>query len=216
MICINYTFSQNLNGKYFEDSDYIEFKNDSAIFKISSNGGLIVYLHGTGTYKIINKFLLIKTSNYNGYKSYHEITEKTNVFPLIKVLDPESKPIMGVNITLIDKKGDFLSGTMTNENGQATFENNKNADKIKLALVGYDIYKIDYSAEYNYKIVLMDYETIENRSVVFKIDSLNSDALNLTLLSTDFKSKGEIKRDLIKLERKKKKHKFRERVFRKK
>jgi len=61
----------------------------------------------------------------------------------------------------------------------------------------------------------MDYKIIENRAVVFKINSINPDTLNLTLLSTDFKSKGERKKDLTKLERKSRKYKFRERILRK-
>ena len=214
LVCLNYTFSQKIDGKYFENSDYIEFKNDSADFKISSSSGL-TNLHGAGVYDVIDEFLLIMTCYYKGLNSCYEKTKKENGLSQITVVAPDNKPIIGVNLILTDKKGTLLFSTATNEDGQATFKNAENADKLILALIGYDTYTIDYSDNFDYQVILMDYEVIENETVVFKINSINPDTLNLTLLSTIFKSKGNRKKDLIKIERKYRKYKFKERLLRK-
>ncbi len=204
-------FSQNLNGKFCNESDFIEFKNDSVNFKIGSNGGLTIDLCGNGIYKITNDFLLIKTLDFKGLETHIEKIKSKDKLIDFTVLDIENNAILGVNITLTDNKGKFLSGTSTDENGHASIERNKNADKINISLVGYDNYTMEYSDFFDYKLKLVSYVIIENKTVVFKINSMNSSFLNLTLLSTNFKGSTDRKSELVKLEKKSSKYQSRER-----
>ncbi|MCB0515824.1 MAG: carboxypeptidase-like regulatory domain-containing protein [Chitinophagales bacterium] len=213
LTCLNYTFSQELAGKYLDNTDYIEFNKGTANFIISNNGGLYTDLSGNGKYNIIDNFLLIETDAYKGHNSHSAKTKKANNLSQITVVDANDKPIMGVSLILTDYTDHFLFGTTTNEHGQALIENSENDNQLNLSFVGYDSYTIDYASDFDYKIVLMDYEVMENNMVVFKINSMNRDSLNLTLLSTDFKPKGLIKKDLTKLERKSRRYKYRERVL---
>jgi hypothetical protein len=208
-------FSQNLNGKFCDKSDYIDFKNDSVSFKISSNGGLIVDLCGNGVYKITDEFLLIKTLDFKGTDSRFDKIKNQDKLIDFTVFDIENNAIFGVNISFTDNKGKILSGMSTDENGYASIEMNKNADKINLSLVGYDNYTIAYSDFFDYKVKLVNYVIIENKTVVFKINSMNSGFLDLTLLSTDFKWSPDIASELVKLDKKSSEYKSRERRLKK-
>ncbi len=205
--------AQKIEGKYSNGFDYMEFKDDSVNFKIKSNGGLVINLRGAGTYIINDGFLLIRTGSLNGLHSYVEKSKGTKGFITFKVFDSENKPLFGVNITLTDKNNNFLFGTATNEMGQAKMVNAENAAKINFSLVGYETYSTDYSGNFNYKLYLSDYEVIENSTTVFKINLMKSDTLNLTLLSTNFPGNKTKKSDLVKLEKKARKFKYRERIL---
>jgi len=215
LIIYNNIFGQQLEGKFTEDSDFIEFNNDSVDFKMCSNGGLKVDLYGNGIYKITDEFLLIETFDFKGSGSHNKKIKNEGKSLLFTILDKNNTAIAGVSITLTDKNGKHLSGTVTDKNGQASILKNKSAYKISLSLVGYDNYTIDYSDTFNYIVNLMDYETIENSIVVFKINSINPDNLNLILLSTDFSGNIERKSDLQKLEKKSNKYKYRKRLLKK-
>jgi hypothetical protein len=208
-------FSQNLNGKFCDESDFIEFKNDSVNFKIGSNGGLIVDLCGNGVYKITDEFLLIKTLDFKGTGSRFDTIQNLDKLIDFTVLDIENNAIFGVNISFTDNKGKILSGMSTDENGYASIEKNKNVDKINLSLVGYDKYTIEYSDFFDYKVKLVNYVIIENSTVVFKINSMNSSLLDLTLLSTDFECSTDKASGLVKLDKKSSKYKSRERRLKK-
>ncbi len=210
---MNNLSAQKIEGKYSEDSDYMKFQDDSVDFKIKSNGGLVIDLKGTGTYNVTDGFLLIKTNNFNGLHSHFEKTKDANGLLTFTILDLANKPINGVNVTLTDNKNNFLYGTVTNDMGQATIANNDNAAKINFSLVGYDTYSIEYSGDYNFKVNLMDYQIIENSTIVFKINSLKPDTLNLVLISTNFLGNAAKGNDLVKLEKKSQKYKYRERVL---
>lgn len=207
----NDVFSQQLGGKFTDGYDFIEFKNDSVDFKLESNGGLIMDLRGNGIYKLSNEYLLIKTFDFKGFDSHCEKIKNESESIQFTILDPNNTAIYGVNIIFTDNKGKFLSGTVTDKNGQASIAKNENACKINLSLVGYDTYTINYSDNCDYRVNLMDYKIIENKTVVFKINSSDSDILNLTLLSTDFTGNTERKSDLVKLEKKSNKYKYRKR-----
>ncbi len=203
-------FSQNLNGKFCDESDFIEFKHDSVNFKVCNNGGLVVDLCGNGLYKITDGFLLIETLDFKGADSHIEKIKSKDKLIDFTVLDMENNAIFGVNISLTDSKGKFLSGISTDKKGYAFIERNKSADKINISLVGYGNCTIEYSDFFDYKVKLVNYVIVENRTVVFKINSMNSSFLDLTLLTTDFNgSTG--RSELVKLDKKSSKYKLRER-----
>jgi hypothetical protein len=202
-------------GKYYGESDFISFTSDSVQFKIVCNGGLIVDLYASGTYELLNGFLLIKTGEYSGMKSTLIKSRNQSDSIEIEVFDTEDKPIIGVSV-ILSNGSNTLFGTMTNKNGIALIEKMNTADKITLSLIGYDAYTFEYSDEYNYQIKLMDSEIIENQTVVFKVNSITNDSLKLTLLTTDFINQKNKERELNKLYRKSRKYSIGERILIKK
>ena len=211
---ITNTTAQIKEGKYYENSDFLNFKSDSVNFKIEGNGGLIVDLYASGTYEVYKDFLIIKAGLYQSLKSTYKTIKKQNEKVKVTVYNKVHKPVKYVQIVLLDSLNNSLLSTFSDENGVAMIDNNVSADKISISLVGYDRYTIDYLNNIDYQVELMDYVVIENKIVVFKINSLNVDTLKLTLLSTDFKSKdSNMEKSLRKLEAKNKKYKDRERIL---
>ncbi len=65
----NNIFSQNLSGKFFDETDFLFFNDKNISFSVQSNGGLITVLKGNGEYQIIDDFLIIKTKESKFEKS---------------------------------------------------------------------------------------------------------------------------------------------------
>ena len=204
---------QNPTGKYFENSDYLEFEHENIRLEIESNGGLIISLCASGIFEIYDYYLLINAQEFVGNKSMIE-TEHTNCdYSLITISDQYGHHIPGVQIVFIDSTGKILKGLITDIDGKVSFEGNSLIDKVRVACIGYDDLLFEFSNKLNYNIKLVDYEVLENQTIVFKINSYNSDSLNLTLLTTLFKYKNDKQKALKMLERAARKYKYRERLF---
>lgn len=210
LIFANMVFAQIVEGEYHKDLDFINFNSDSVNFQIKSNDGLIVDLHSSGTYDVFEEYLIIKAGQYQGINSTYSVIENKKDIAQITVADIDKKAIIGVNVFLYDNSGNLVYVTTTNENGIAIIENKLTEGKITLSLVGYDTFKFNFSNDYNYRVKLMNFEIIENKTVIFKINTLTEDSISLTLLTTDFKCKRNQNRALKELERKSQKNKNRE------
>lgn len=210
LVFANMAFGQIVEGKYHKNSDFMNFNSDSVNFEIESNGGLIVDLHSSGTYDVFEEYLIVKAGQCQGVNSTYSVIESTKDIVQITVVDIDEKAITGVNVFFYDNSGNLVYVTTTDENGIAIIENKLTEGKITLSLVGYDTFKFNFSNDYNYRVKLMNFEIIENKTVIFKINTLTEDSISLTLLTTDFKCKRNQNRALKELERKSQKNKNRE------
>jgi len=216
MAFVTNVIAQMPDGRYYENGDYISFKSDTVLLKVQGLGGITVDLYASGTYEIIDSFLIVKAGQFDGFKSDHTTTKNQGSETKVLVLDPDGKPIPYCNVKLMDKSDKMISGTTTNEEGIATIYKSNTVARIDFSALGYDNYSVEFLEQLDYQIVLTNYRVIENQTIVFFMNSINDDKLNLILLTTDFKNKGSInsrKKALNKLLRKEEKLGTRERVF---
>ena len=172
---------QNPTGKYFENSDYLEFEHENIKLEIVSNGGLTISLCASGTYEIYDNYLLINAHEFDGKKSMIETEHSNSDYSLITISDQYGNRIPGVQIVFINRTDKILKGLITDINGNVSFESNALINKIRVACIGYDDLVFEFCDTLNYNIKMVDYEVLENQTMVFKINSYNSDSLNLTL-----------------------------------
>jgi len=193
------SIAQIPNSTYFDNSDFIRFQNDTIDFKIKSNGGITFDIMASGTYKLLDNFIIVCAGEYNGMKSFHTKIPSQKEITKVYVYSNDNLPVKGVNMVLKDVDGKFLSGTITNEDGIANIEKNDVAQSITITHLGFDNYSFAFTTNFDYQVNLMNYEVIENQQIIFKINEWNIDSINLTLLSTDFKQNSPKKKDLLKL-----------------
>lgn len=207
------SIGQFQNGIYFDKSDFIRFNNDTIDFKLKSNGGITFDIMASGTFKLPDNFIIVDAGEYNGMKSSHTKIPSQNEITKVYVYSNDNLPVKGVNVVLKDVDGKFLSGTITNEDGIANIEKNDVAQSLTITHLGFDNYSFAFTTNFDYQVNLMNYEVIENQQIIFKINELNNDSINLTLLSTDFKPISPKKKDLFRLNKQAKALSFSKRLF---
>ena len=201
------------NSIYFDNSDFLRFQNDTIDFKLKSNGGITFDIMASGTYKLLDNFIIVNAKEYNGMKSSHTKIPSQKEITKVYVYSNDNLPVKGVNVVLKDVDGKFLSGTITNEDGIANIEKNDLAHILSLSLIGFDNYSFAFTTNFDYQVNLMNYEVLENQQIIFKINEWNIDSINLTLLSTDFKPNSPKKKDLFRLNKQAKPLSFSKRLF---
>ncbi len=197
------SYSQVKNSTYFDNSDFIRFQNDTIDFKLKSNGGITFDIMASGTFKLLDNFIIVHAEEYNGMKSTHTKIPSQNKITKFYVYSNELK----------DVDGKFLSGTITNEDGIANIEKNDVAQSLTITHLGFDNYSFAFTTNFDYQVNLMNYEVIENQQIIFKINEWNNDSINLTLLSTDFKPNSPKKKNLFRLNKQAKALSFSKRLF---
>ncbi len=207
------SFGQIEDGIYFDKSDFIRFNKDTIDFKLESEGGITFDIMASGTFKLLDNFIIVNACEYNGMKSSHTKIPSQNKITKFYVYSNDNLPVKGVNVMLKDVDGKFLSGTITNEDGIANIEKNDLAHIVSLSLMGFDNYSFAFTTNFDYQVNLMNYEVIENQQIIFKINEWNNDSINLTLLSTDFKTNSPKKKNLLKLNKQAKALSYSKRLF---
>jgi hypothetical protein len=201
------------NSTYFDNSDFLRFQNDTIDFKLKSNGGITFDIMASGTYKLLDNFIIVNAKEYNGMKSSHTKIPSQKEITKVYVYSNANLPVKGVNVVLKDVDGKFLSGTITNEDGIANIEKNDVAQSLTITHLGFDNYSFAFTTNFDYQVNLMNYEVIENQQIIFKINEWNNDSINLTLLSTYFKPNSPKKNDLFRLNKQAKALSFSKRLF---
>ncbi len=208
------SIGQIQSSTYFYESDFIRFNNETIYFKLKSNGGITFDIMANGIFKLLDNFLIVYAGEYQGMKSSHTKISSHKEITKVYVYSNDNLPIKGVNVVLKDSEGNFLSGSITNEDGIAYIAKNDIAQSLSLSLLGFDNYSFAFTSNFDYRVNLMNYEVIENQQIVFKINDCDKDVLNLTLLSTDFKPNSPKKKDLLKLNKQAKALVYSKRLFR--
>ena len=182
------SWSQTFQGLYKENSDFLNFSDDSVKFKFESNGGLIINELGEGNYRLIDEFLIIKASDYKGLKSVvHKSFNKNDRFEL-KILNKHGNPLPGATILFLDQSEKVIDGLISDNLGQANYQFSTKIKKIKIVFIGYDTIEFECDQFNSFTIELIDDEIIENQIVVFQVINHDTKSLSLRLLSTNYRS----------------------------
>ncbi len=196
------TSAQQFNGKYYDNEDYLLFEGDSVKIDIQSDGGLTCQIRGIGKYEIIDEFLLINTGEYNLSKSIFTTSEKDEKFTKVLVRDENGDFIPFVNISYLDKQDKIFGGGVTDFDGICVIENHERIVKIRVSFVGYNSLIIDFKSNFDYQVILANGLILENQVLVFKINAMEMNRINLTLLSINFNPNRNIVKSLKRLDRK--------------
>ena len=77
----NFAFTQELEGKYVDKTDYFYFNEGIAEFSIQIEGGLTYPIKGIGKYKLFDEYVVIHTTTFDSidkkYYSKEEFKDKT-------------------------------------------------------------------------------------------------------------------------------------------
>ncbi len=202
IVFVAVTLAQQFNGKYYDNEDYLLFEGDSVKIDIQSDGGLTCQIRGIGKYEIIDEFLLINTGEYNLSKSIFTTSEKDEKFTKVLVRDENGDFIPFVNISYLDKQDKIFGGGVTDFDGICVIENHERIVKIRVSFVGYNSLIIDFKSNFDYQVILANGLILENQVLVFKINAMEMNRINLTLLSINFNPNRNIVKSLKRLDRK--------------
>ncbi|HZK09062.1 MAG TPA: hypothetical protein VFC92_12815 [Bacteroidales bacterium] len=207
LLFTNSVISQELQGTFYEKdnsehSEYFHFDSSYVDFVISSDGCLRVNFRGNGFYEIVEHYLIIKTEEIKNPESFYESFPNNKKVSSVNVLSLEGETIPYVQIAFIDEENKIISGIFTDMDGLASVKPDFEIKKLKVSFVGFQGLTFDFHEGMDYEVYLSDGVILEYKDVVFKINSMGQDELNLTLLSIDFKYKKNLKTALHKLERK--------------
>lgn len=191
------SISQINDGKYIEQEEFLILKSDSIAFNLKYGKGIVQDLKGSGNYKIINNFLLVKTIPYQA-KSHHAESKNCSGNVEITVNDLKGKPIIGANIEVLDNSGNLLFGVLSKEEGRALIKRTNAMSKIVVSYLLFHKYTFNLSPNTNYHVFL-DQERVENQTMAFKINDITNHGIELTLLSTNFEAQENISKELEKL-----------------
>ena len=202
IVFVAVTLAQQFNGKYYDNEDYLLFEGDSVKIDIQSDGGLTCQIRGIGKYEIIDEFLLINTGEYNLSKSIFTTSEKDEKFTKVLVRDENGDFIPFANISYLDKQDKIFGGGVTDFDGICIIENPERIVKIRVSFVGYNSLIIDFKSNFDYQVILANGLILENQVLVFKINAMEMNRINLTLLSINFNPNRNIVKSLKRLDRK--------------
>lgn len=203
---------QTIEGTFHDNGDIIAFRNGMAQFEVFSEGGLVIQLRGNGKYEIVDNFLLIHTGvDKNLRQSYYDTTLAAGS-PKMTFVDEEGNPLLSVNITYLDLSGEIIGHSYPDARKMAHILQHRTAT-VQISFIGYDDVSIKLRNGYDYKVTLAEGQTLEDKTVVFKIISSDLESLNLKLFSEDFTVRQNVRKDLARLERKVKPQNLRLRRF---
>lgn len=210
LVIINVTaaFSQDSPQVYSNDLNYIKTKNDYIEFKIQSvSPNVDINYCGCGNYIIYKisdeKFLSIDCGVYSLNKTRFESTAKRNNISEIKIMDTKGilvkNPILVISNTT--SEGNNILGSMIrpDEQGILKMPADQEDCKIYVGAVGYDFMEIDFNKGSDYNVYLANCQILENRTVVFKINSWDDQICDVTLLSTSLNQKTNRILELLRL-----------------
>jgi hypothetical protein len=189
------------------------FENGLADFGIQNDGGLNYELFGKGKFEILDRFLLIYTTEYKGEKSSFKTNEKTDQYSKIIVRDERGALIPFINIAFIDSMDKVFDRGFTDTAGRFLIKNPDKICKLQLKFLGYCGLTINFKSNIDYQVILVDGMVIENKIVVFKINKIENNKMKLVLLTTNYKSNGCNSKTLKRMYKKVKKYVDFERVF---
>jgi len=216
LFMVNICIAQEMDGRYYDHSDYMVFENGLADFKIKNEGGLNFDLYGKGKFEIIDDFLLIHAAEYHGDKSSYTTNEKTDQYSKIIARDERGALLPYINIAFLDSTDKVIGRGIADTAGKFSIEKTHGISRLKLQFVGYCGLTIDYLPNVDYQVRFVEGMVIENKIVVFKINNKENGKIKLALLIINYIDNGCNSKTLKKMYRKVKKHVGPERLFIKK
>jgi len=202
IVFVAVTLAQQFNGKYYDNEDYLLFEGDSVKIDIQSDGGLTCQIRGIGKYEIIDEFLLINTGEYNLSKSIFTTSEKDEKFTKVLVRDENGDFIPFVNIAYLDKQDKIFGGGITDFGGVCIIENPEKIVKIRVSFLCSNSVMIDFKPNLDYHVIHAEGWILEHQVLVFRINAMENNRINLTLLTFNYNPDRNIVKSLKRLDRK--------------
>lgn len=179
-------FSQQLDGRFQADSDYIVFSGNNIQFNVSGFAGLRVAQVGEGTFEVVDNFLIVNTTPFSGIRSTVEAVDATSEGHIIvQVVDEEIFWIPSVFVESRDRRGRTIERVLTNNQGIANLTRSDNVHSIYVSNMGYDNISIDYTPGMDFQVMMVNHTVIENTTAVFRFNLVDNQ-LSLLLLTSDF------------------------------
>lgn len=195
--------AQQFDGTYKEGTDSIAFSNEKVIFCISGFGGLSTAHVGEGSYEVTGDYLFIHTSDYKGNKTSFQLLDGSRKDTcVVKTVGLQNYPIQGVLVESRNKSGKYINGKVTDNDGKIFFTSCNKIASISVNSLGYNAISFDYTPGKDYLIRLAENDIIENKTVVFRIRSVDEETISLLMLSENFKTGKNRDKELQKLEKK--------------
>lgn len=200
-------FGQNPEGCYRNQSDSLLFENGEVIFSVSDFGALSTRMVGRGSCERIEDYLLINTGAYDGEKTTFNVFEGNDNDTLrVQVTSQQSYPINGAMVEFNSKSGKALKRMITNDEGRIYFIKNPKLTKkitdIHVSHLGHNGVTLDYDNNSEYLVKLAKNNVVENKTVVFKIESEDVESISIQLLSENFESRKDKIKELQSLDKK--------------
>jgi hypothetical protein len=200
-------FAQQLEGTFKNGQDSLTLSNGKASFRISGFAGLSTAQVGEGEYERIDDFLLVHTSDYSGDKSaFQPLDGSKKDTCVVKVVSLHNYPVQGILVESTNKSGKPIEGKVTGNDGRVLLTENEKTETIAVSGMGYNSISFDYTAEKDYLVILAENDVIENKTVVFRMHSIDEETLSLLLLTDDFNPGKKRDSELQKLEKKARKN----------
>lgn len=196
-------FAQQLDGTYKNGADSIAFSDEKVTFLISGFGGLSSAHAGEGTYELTDDYLLIHTSDYTGNKTSFELSESFGKDTcVVHTVSPQNYAVQGILVESRNKSGKLINGKVTGNDGKVFFTPCNKIASISATSLGYNSISFDYTPGKDYRIRLAENDIIENKTVVFRIHTIDDETLSLLMLTDDFNTGKNRDKELQKLEKK--------------
>ena len=197
------SYSQHFEGIYKNKSDSLSFSNNTVTFCLSDFSALSTQIVGEGTYEFTDNYLIINTDEYSGNKTKLEKSKAANEGQSIfKVLSTEGYTMQGILIEFLSSSNKVISQAITDNEGQAKFPDNDKIVKVKISSMGYNGIEFDSDTDYDYSVVMVKNNIIQNQTVVLELVNEDENSLSVRLLSDNFKDGKNRSKDLEKLYKK--------------
>ncbi|MBL4586391.1 MAG: hypothetical protein JKX84_04940 [Flavobacteriales bacterium] len=153
-------------------------------------------IHVEGIFEVSGNFLFIEAQEFMGIRSSILATEKKGDFSEITIVEPNGTPVEDAKIYLWDTLSKFSCEMWTNELGKASIFSSNRARMLRVRVVhSYDrLIATDFNPNFDYKVTLVVAEVMENRTIVFHIHSLNSNAITLSWFTDNLKESRNLKK----------------------
>lgn len=208
--------AQEINGTYFEGSDFLSFKDNRIKFNVRGNDALGIVYTGEGTYETIDDFIVVNTTTYNGAKTKIEARPSIKKDTIqLQFFDESGYSIKGVRTEFLNKKNKPINLKISDERGIVLYKQSPKITAIRVADLLYDKAIFEYELETDYTIHLVKNRVLENKTVIFKLVDETDTQLTVKLLSTDLKREDPSASQLKKLDKKTKAIIDRSRLFKK-
>ncbi len=209
-------FGQELEGTFRNSTGYILLEGGKITFDIDEAGSPMNNKAGSGSYRQVGDFFVVKTEPYTGKRSEAIPTPASKKDTIvIQVVNSHNAPIQGVLVETLSESGKKLLGGVTNGNGRILFLHNPKIAKIRVFDMGADNLAFAYRPRNDFRVILAGKTVVENRTAVFKISPIDEESVSFLFLSSDFDAGKDEQKALDKLLKQAQKRNFLEKRLKK-
>jgi hypothetical protein len=172
-------------GEFISENDHFSFYEDTVQFEFETNSAFIIITRGVGAYEIVEDYLIVRTFDYPGIKS-RIINSTSSSSDLISI--QVNSPNQVMSVLGQDGQGKTLKTYQLDGNNNLKISPNDKVELIKFSTLGFDPLTFKPRKGFDYVVEIVEGVTVENQNLVFIINDLNQDSINLTLIDSKAKN----------------------------